>query len=253
MVSDTRFAKEYARYYDLFYQGKDYSHEVDYLEEIFKKFQKDVRSILDLGCGTGLHTQELIKRGYEVTGLDLSEEMLARARERNPSATFTKGDMSNFVLNKKFDVIICMFSAMGYLTENHQIERFFRSIKNHLVKNGLLILDVWNGLGVMHELPSIRERKVEVDTIRIVRTATPSLDVKHHINTVRYLVKVYDLPLEKLITEYTETHIVRFFFPMELKKYMEDAGFELLHLCPSYAVNEELSYKHWNMVVVATH
>ena len=97
MASEERFNKDYARYYDLFNQGKDYTREVDFLEQVFKKFSSGgVKTILDLGCGTGLHTRELIKRGYEISGLDLSNEMIAIAKERNPSVQFNVGDMSNF-------------------------------------------------------------------------------------------------------------------------------------------------------------
>ena len=75
------FDEKYARYYDLFNQGKDYNKECDFLEEIFKKFGDKIQTILDLGCGTGLHALELSKRRYTLTGLDLSEEMIKIARE----------------------------------------------------------------------------------------------------------------------------------------------------------------------------
>ena len=162
-----RFDKDYAKYYDLFNQAKDYKNEADFLEEVFKKYG-NVKKILDLGCGTGLHTKELLERGYEITGLDLSEEMIDIAKKRNPSAKFHIGNMNNFNLSNKFDAIICMFSALGYLTENKQLEDFFISCRDHLKDNGLLILDVWNGLGVMRELPSSREKIVERNELKII-------------------------------------------------------------------------------------
>ncbi len=245
------FDKDYAKYYDLFNQGKDYSKEVEFLEHEFKKFgdnSNKIKTILDLGCGTGLHTQELIKRKYEVTGLDLSKEMIDIASKRNPSSKFVVGNMDNFELNLKFDALICMFSALDYLTDNKQLEGFFRSCRNHLKENSLLILDVWNGLGVMRELPSSREKIVEREGLKIIRKSFPDLDSKNHINNVRFNVKV--LKENKLIADYNEDHKVRFFFPLELKKYLEDEELELLHLCPSFEIDEELSEKHWNMIVV---
>ncbi len=332
------FKTDYAKYYDLFNRDKNYSDEIDFLELVFKKFfgvneeNKKVIKVLDLGCGTGLHTKELIKRRYSVSGLDLSKEMIEIAKKRNPSAKFYVGDMSNFDLIKnegKFDIIICMFSALGYLTENFQLDGFFKCCKAHLKENGLLILDIWNGLGVMHELPSSREKITEVKDenkfLKITRKSFPKLDGKNHINNVRFNVKVFEeaddennknegfsndikniggeiksneskfisrnlintkinkisnenklsekylTPLNltdsknnknkeennnyqkknwRLIKEYDEDHKVRFFFPKELEKYMEDYGFKLLHLCPSFNLNEELSEKHWNMILV---
>lgn len=308
------FKENYAKYYDLFNKGKNYSNEINFLEQVFKKFSNvPVKSILDLGCGTGLHTKELIKRGYEVVGLDLSKEMIEIAKKRNPEAKFYVSDMSNFDLIKnegKFDVVICMFSALGYLTENSQLESFFKCCKNHLKENGLLILDVWNGLGVMRELPSSREKTAEIPDmkLKIVRTSYPTLDSKNHINNVKFNVKVFeetndnesngkviqderskkndgvmlDLGSEvksgeksftshnlidtkinkrldanikddknyKLVTEYEENHKVRFFFPQEIKKHMSDNNFELIHLCPSFELDKELTHEPWNMVLI---
>ncbi|MEK6898215.1 MAG: methyltransferase domain-containing protein [Nanoarchaeota archaeon] len=244
------FDKKYAGYYDLFNGGKDYGKECDFIEEIFRRFSgMPIKSVLDLGCGTGLHDKKLSERGYNITGLDISDEMIEIARARNPLSKFVVEDMSNFNLNKKFDAIICMFSALGYLTENKQIEEFFNSVTMHLKENGLLILDVWNGLGVIHELPTSREKTAQVGDLKIIRKSFPTLDVKNHINYVKFDVKIFDN--ENLIDKYDENHKVRFFFPRELKKYIEDAGFELLHLCPSYAVDSELTEKNWNMVLIA--
>jgi len=241
------YERDYAKYYDLFNTGKDYDIEVDFLERVFEKFGKKPLKILDLGCGTGMHDKMLAQRGYQVTGVDLSEEMIGLAKQNVPSGNFNVGDISNFQLEEKYDVIICMFSVLGYLTENKQLEGFFRSCKNHLNEEGLLILDVWNGLGVMRELPSSREKIVEVDGLKIVRTSYPKLDVQKHINHVRFNVRIFEN--ENLVDEKNENHSVRFFFPQELKKYMNDAGFNLLHSCPSFQIDKKLEFD-WNMVLI---
>jgi len=243
------FEKDYARYYDLFNQGKDYTQECDFIENTFKRFGKIVKKILDLGCGTGLHDKELTLRGYDITGLDLSKEMIDIAKERNPEMKFVVGDMSNFELNEKFDAIICMFSALGYLTENRQLERFFDCVKKHLKPEGLLIIDCWNGLGVMRELPLSREKSVEIDNLKIIRKSFPDLDAKNHISNVKFKVKIFENG--NLIKEYEENHKVRFFFPKELEKYMDDEGFELICICPSFKIDDKLSEKDWNMVLVS--
>ena len=245
-----KFQKKYAEYYDLFNKGKDYGKECDFVQEVFRRFSgTPIKTVLDLGCGTGLHDKEFSERGYKITGLDLSEDMIEIAKERNPSVVFLAGDMSNFNLNKKFAAIITMFSAMGYLTENKQIEGFFKSVKNHLTENGLLILDVWNGLGVMNEIPTSREKTIEIENLKITRKSFPNLDVKNHLNNVKFNVKVFENG--KVIDDYDENHKVRFFFPQELGKYMEEAGFGLIHLCPSYDLDSNLTEKHWNMILVA--
>lgn len=249
-MKNKTFDKKYTEYYELFNKGKNYSNEVEFLEKVFQKYGGNIKKILDLGCGTGMHAELLASKGYEITGLDLSKEMIDIAKSKNiPNTEFIVGEMSNFNLNKKFDVVICMFAAMGYLTENEQIESLFKSIKNHLNPNGLLILDIWNGLGVMNELPTSREKSSEIEGLKIVRRSFPDLDVENHINNVKFKVKVSKK--DDIIDEYEENHKVRFFFPKELRKYLEDESFEISKICPSYELDKEISEEDWNIVLIS--
>jgi ubiquinone/menaquinone biosynthesis C-methylase UbiE len=71
--------------YDLFYQNKDYSKEVAFLSNYFRKNQ--IKTVLDVGCGTGTHMALLEKEGFHCTGVDLNKEMLEAARDK------VKGDL----------------------------------------------------------------------------------------------------------------------------------------------------------------
>lgn len=74
---------EYADYRDLLYQDKDYDGEAKYINELIKKYYSKSRSILDLGCGTGMHASLLAQMHYEkVHGVDMSSKMLEKAYER---------------------------------------------------------------------------------------------------------------------------------------------------------------------------
>ncbi|MGZ7180607.1 MAG: class I SAM-dependent DNA methyltransferase, partial [Halobacteriota archaeon] len=73
----------YAQYYDLFYRDKNYTDEVDYVDALIEKYALGKpATILDLGCGTGGHAVLLAKKGYDVTGVDRSDAMLAIAGEK---------------------------------------------------------------------------------------------------------------------------------------------------------------------------
>lgn len=72
-------------------------------------------SLLDVACGTGLHLQHLAPRFGHVEGLDLNERMLALARDRLPGVPLHHGDMLDFDLGRRFDVITCLFSAIGHM------------------------------------------------------------------------------------------------------------------------------------------
>jgi len=71
-----QFGNLYSQYYDLLYQDKDYIAEVDYIENLIKSHSREVKTILDLGCGTGKHDELLCDKGYTVHGVDISKEML---------------------------------------------------------------------------------------------------------------------------------------------------------------------------------
>lgn len=243
------FKKDYAKYYDIFNKEKDYKKETDFLEKVFEKYFKS-KNILDLGCGTGIHDRELISRGYNIFGVDISSKMIDIARSKNiKNAKFSIGDMSNFDLDKKFDVCITMFAAIGYLNDNKQIENYIKCVKNHLVKEGLLILDCWNGLGVLRDLPASRLNIFESENIKIERVSYPRLNAIKHVCEVKFKVKIFDRG--NLIKEYSEDHSVRFFFPQELKKYLEDAGFEILEICKPFELGTVVDESDWHMSVVA--
>ena len=157
--------------------------------------------------------------------------------------------MSDFNLGKKFDSIISMFASIGYLTENSQVQNLIKSAKEHLKEEGLFIIDCWNGLGVMNELPTSRTKEGEVEGYKIIRQSFPTLESGRHINNVKFNVKI--LKDNDILDEYDEDHRVRFFFPRELEHYLEENGFEVLKICPSFDLGKDVSHKDWNMTIIA--
>jgi SAM-dependent methyltransferase len=165
MNADMSF-KDYAAYYDLIYRDKDYEKEVDFIEEIFGEIigKSNPKKILEVGCGTGNYTKILVDRGYKVTAIDISEDMLELAREKCDCEVI-KGDISDITINEKFDTCIAMFAVMGYLTENADIIKALNNIRKHLKPNGIFVFDAWNGLAVMRLLPEQRLKEVENDEL----------------------------------------------------------------------------------------
>lgn len=79
----------YSNYYDLIYKDKDYSAEVYFIDSVIKKYAKgSVKTIFDLGCGTGSHAFLLAEKGYNVTGVDMSEDMLSIEKKKNSCGFF---------------------------------------------------------------------------------------------------------------------------------------------------------------------
>jgi SAM-dependent methyltransferase len=98
--------------------------------------------LLDVAVGTGRHLYYL-KAWFDVEGLDVNRKMIAMAQERNPEIKFHQGNMLNFKLPKKFDIISCLFSAIGYMTTKAKLRRAIQTMSFHLKPGGVLIIEPW--------------------------------------------------------------------------------------------------------------
>ncbi len=137
----------YSKYYNLLYKDKDYAGEVRYIQGLIQKYTPDAGSILDLGCGTGWHDFEFAKLGYQVTGIDISEEMLAVANSRlsssiadhsKGSSSFFLGDIRTIRINQIFDVVVSLFHVMSYQITDEDLQAVFSTAKAHLNPGGLV-------------------------------------------------------------------------------------------------------------------
>jgi SAM-dependent methyltransferase len=247
---------EYAKYYDALYKEKDYGSECSFLEAIFTKYaNQSVRSILDLGCGTGGHIFELARRGYTVCGVDQSAEMLSIAQEKktklagNEKITFQQGDIRNVQLNKQFDAAVSMFAVIGYMVSNDDLQLALKTARQHLHKGGLFIFDAWYGPAVLSERPIDRYKIIELPNERIIRFAHPEIDVMLHTVEVQY--QILRIKGDKILDEVNETHTMRFFFPQEISYHLECAGFQVLSLSPFLRIGETPNEHDWNFSIVA--
>jgi len=132
--------KSLAKYYDLVYTWKNYKKEVDFIDKILRL--NKLKTILDVACGTGNHVLLLVRKGYSVTGIDISKDMLKVARKKVKKTRFIKADMRNFDLKQKFDAIICMFTSLNYNFTLKDLEKTLLCFKKHLKDNGILIFDI---------------------------------------------------------------------------------------------------------------
>ena len=136
-----------AEYYDAIYRrrAERVKDEIDFVEELFRKEAgREVKKILDLACGTGIPTLELARRGYEVTGLDLHEEMLAVARRKAEgeglNVEFIWGDALELDFEEEFDAVTMFFSSIMYFDDS-AIQQLFNSVKRALKEGGVFIAD----------------------------------------------------------------------------------------------------------------
>ncbi|MCK5603916.1 methyltransferase domain-containing protein [Candidatus Pacearchaeota archaeon] len=241
---------KYASFYDKLYEDKEYVAECDFIESILEKFSdRPVRKILDLGCGTGGHSIPLSKRGYILTGVDLSREMLEGAKQKSDLAgvdiDFRIGDIRYLSLQESFDTALAMFAVISYQTTNDDLIAAFKTARRHLEPNGLFIFDTWFGPSVMTIQPSVREKTIRHENKRIVRIARPSLDINKHLVDVDYTVKSFEG--DKLKEEVHESHQMRFLFVPEVQLLCKITDFELIHYCPFMDLEKQPTEDDWNV------
>ena len=135
--------KELAKYYDLIYSFKDYKKDALRIEKLISKYKKSKgKELLDVACGTCKHLSYL-RKFFSCTGIDISRQMLEIAKRRLKSINLTRADMANFKFDKKFDVIICLFSSVGYAKTYSKLRKTIKNFSDHLKKGGVVIIDGW--------------------------------------------------------------------------------------------------------------
>ena len=131
-----------ARYYDAIYSFKDYAAEAGWLRYLLTEHGHPDGRLLDVACGTGAHLVYL-REHYQVEGLDVDPGMLEVARAKLPGVAFHEGDMLDFNLGRRFDVVASLFSSIGYMRTVERLNQAVASMARHLEPGGLLAIEPW--------------------------------------------------------------------------------------------------------------
>jgi SAM-dependent methyltransferase len=248
------YGEAYANEYDQFYKDKDYLGECDLLEQAFRRYgSEEIRAVVDFGCGTGNHSIPLAQRGYRVTGVDLSEEMLRVARRKSTEAglgvNWVEGDVRNVQVGGPFDAGLFMFAVLGYLLPNEDVMAALSNARNHLRSGGLLVFDVWYGPAVLTIKPSDRIKIIPTPEGKVLRMVTSKLDIRHHLCQVHY--NLWQLIGDHVEAESEELHTVRYFFPLELELMLSQSGFALISLTAFPTLERPVDETTWNALGIA--
>ncbi len=140
--------EQLAAFYDVVMDDPD--PRAERVDAAIERFRPDARSLLELGCGTGAILARL-NTTAALTGFDLSPEMLGIAARTVPGAHLILGDMSDFDLGHRFDVIICVFDSINHLMDVAAWSSLVRCVHAHLADDGIFVLDV-NTIGELRRL-----------------------------------------------------------------------------------------------------
>lgn len=250
------FENRFADTYDVVYRDKDYAREIAAVRRLFDRYKSGaIKSVLDLGCGTGRHAVLMARGGFDVVGVDQSEAMLEHARQLmrdgklDGSLHFIKGDARDFDAGKTFDAALMMFNVLGYMTTNDDLLAALRSVRRHLRSGGLFVFDIWYGPAVAAHPPADRLKEFEGPGGDMIRLATGTM----HPQENRYDVSIRLITIDKNVvqSDSVESHPVRYFFPLEIDLALRQAGFRLAAMQQFPNVDERPDMTTWPAVVVA--
>jgi SAM-dependent methyltransferase len=245
--------KNYARYYDLLYQDKNYTQEAQFIHQLIQQYAPHARQLLELGCGTGSHAVVLAKQGYHIHGVDFSSEMLQQAGDRLSRLTpelssrlcFTAGDIRSVRINQTFDVVLSLFHVISYQIANEDLQSAFETVRAHLQPGGIFIFDVWYGPAVLTNYPEVRVKRLEDDKIKVVRVAEPTVFPNENIVDVNYQILIQDVKGRNL-EEIHEVHRMRYLFKTEIELMLQQFKLRLL-VCREWLTNKEPGFNTWGV------
>ena len=246
------FKKDYSKIYDLLYVNKDYKKEYSIIKGLIKKYLKEPKQLIDIGCGTGKYSNLLTKMGLDVVGLDKSSFMIKEAKnkyKRNKRLSFIKSDLKTLNTKKKFDIVSSLFHILSYQITNKDIEKFFKNSYKILNLNGIIVFDFWFKPGVLNLKQPNKFRKVVTKKNIIVRLTTSNWYRNYdRINDMHELL-VFNKK-KKLQENFTETHKMRYFDLNFIKKRLKKNKFQFLS-CVDIATNKAPTKNSWGALVLA--
>jgi len=248
---------DYANYYDLLYHDKNYEAEVDYIEKIiFSESAQNPKSILELGCGTGIHSKLLAERGHSLHAIDLSSDMLELATQRILGTDlverleFNVADVRDYRAGKKFDAVLSLFHVASYQATNGDFEKFILTAKEHLNPDGILIFDFWHKPAVLFEKPELRIKRCESKLGHLVRIAEPQLHIEKDIVDVNYQIFISDEKKSDYRT-FCEKHVMRYFSCDFVHEVLGKHGFGHINF-EEWLTGAPFSEETWGVAATAT-
>ncbi len=245
MKQDLLYSKLSKWYDEIYVDEEETKKEINFLDKIFKKH--NIKSILDVACGSGRHTFELYKKGYKIDGFDLSKELLSIAKEKakkfDAKINFHHGNMCDMKLKNKYDALICMFTSFNYLCKAEGQLSAFKNFNKVLKKNGLLIIDsafFWNWIVTNTNKKKLNSTKKSKYKKLIIETKT-NYNPVNNIFSDKSTYKGYKD--DKLKIKAKENRDLSILTPEYLKLLCLTNGFEIVEFYTDFDLKEKLN-KH---------
>ena len=226
---------ELAEVYDKLYAVEfDYQNDLELIEQSASKY--NFKEVLELGCGTGHLTKLLAEKEFDVTGVDLYDEMLRIAGNKVPDVDFIRSDIRNLQVDRAYESAVMLGRTFTYMLTNEDIENSLKSIYKCLKPGGILIMD---SLSAPHFVKNLEEnsetrQSVNVDGQEITRISSSSWNLRQGLTfdwKAVYIIKENNNEKEVI-----DISTIRAFWPEELKYFLTRAGFNVKELIDKEAL-----------------
>ena len=227
----------FASVYDQFMDNVPYEEWADYLTGLLGEYQVHDGLVLDLGCGTGSLTEILAKKGYDMIGIDNSEDMLQIAMEKRADSgldiLYLLQDMREFELYGTVAAVVSICDSMNYLTDYEDLVETMRLVNNYLDPKGVFIFDM-NTVHKYRDLIGDRTIAEARDECSFIWDNDYDPETK---------INEYDLTLfiqeeEDLYRRFEETHYQKAYELEEVKQAIQEAGMEFVAVYDAFTHKE---------------
>lgn len=222
---------DFALVYDTLMDNTPYKEWCERITGILRKYGIENDLVLDLGCGTGTLTELLAKEGYDMIGIDYSQEMLARAMEKRDETglqiLYLLQDMREFELYGTVKAIVSVCDSLNYLLEEEDVIETFRLINNYLDPKGLFIFD-FNTVYKYKEVigdATIAENREDCSFIWE--------NYYHEEDEINEYEVTFFIKEGELFRRFEETHYQRGYTPQQMKDFLAKAGLEFVMMADS--------------------
>lgn len=228
------------RYYDLLYNKRD-DNEAKLFLDILIAYLKPVanQQFLDYACGKGRHSIYLNALGFDVTGIDLSEQSIAHCRQfENEHLRFYIHDMRRLFQTNSFDYVLNLFTSFGYFERMHHNQMAIDAAAAALKPGGILVIDFFNTQLIIEHLVPFQQKIIDNLKFEISKTIENGYIIK--------TIKVTDDNIEKFFYEKVQALTVGNF-----ETYLAHAGLKIVDLLGDYKLNPFDAKKSERLIIIA--
>ncbi|RJP24292.1 MAG: class I SAM-dependent methyltransferase [Candidatus Omnitrophota bacterium] len=226
---DSSTYSAFADIYDQVMRDVDYDSWAQHVISLCKRYKIRIHKILELACGTGSLALKLVKDGYQVVGIDLSEQMLEQANGKfaaeGLAISLYRGKMESFSslrLDHDFDLITCLYDSLNYLLEEEDVKNCFVEAFTHLRPGGAFIFDVTTEYNLLHNFAGYTFAE-NFDNASYIWENEYQIETKICFSKVSVFLNTHSH-----YRKYVEVHSQRIYTNARLMEMLREAGFDLL-------------------------